>query len=244
MACVALIIATAGQVPAAIITNGSFETGDFTDWISTDIGAPFDVQAVLAAGTPTAFAGFLGPNVVIPTHGNFAASNGFDGGGPGVISLAQDIGVIAPGDLLTFDYRAGYDLNSFGAVLDRFFRVLIEPMGGGGALLDSLVLTAPAFSDTAGGPNSDTGPLSTAIDLSSLAGTDARVNFVWTVPEDFTGPANAQLDNVRITSAVPEPSSLALFALGTFGMGIVAARRRRRRAERNRCCLNHRAKRQ
>jgi hypothetical protein len=221
---ISVVVFSATTTNAASITNGSFETGDFFGWTPTDIAVPFDVQGVLLGGTITLFDGFLGPNVVIPSDGIFAQSNGFDGGGPDTISLAQDIGVIAPGEVLRFDYRAGWDLIgfSFPGALDRFFEVFVEPAGGGIPLGSSLILTAPIGTDTFGGPNSDTGPLSGAIDLSPFAGTDARVNFVWTVPDDFTGPANAQLDNVTI---IPEPSTFALATLGLLGM---CCRRRKR----------------
>ena len=64
------------------------------------------------------------------------------------------------------------------------------------------------------GPNSDTGPLSGSLDLSPFAGTDARVNFTWFIPDAFSGPANFQLDNVAI---VPEPTSL-LIVLSSLGL--------------------------
>ncbi|MEO2049269.1 MAG: hypothetical protein ABGX16_22145 [Pirellulales bacterium] len=130
---------------------------------------------------------------MIPSDGTFAQSNGFDGGGPDTISLTQDIGVIAPDEMLRFDYRTDWELIgfSFPDSLDRFFWVFVEPAGRGIPPGSSLILTAPNGTDTSGGPNSDTGPLSGTIDLSPFAGTDARVNFVRSVPEDFTGPANA-----------------------------------------------------
>ena len=201
---------------AAGVANGSFETGDFAGWIATDKGAPFEPLAVLPAGTVTFLDGFLSPNVVIPSDGIFAANHGFDGGtGGATISLAKDIGVISGGDVLTFDYRAGWDLISFcGGCGPRTFDVSVEPAGGGGALTTINVLTALPGTDTSGGPNSDTGPLSGMLDLSPFAGTDARVNFTWFIPDAFSGPANFQLDNVAI---VPEPTSLFL-VLWSFGL--------------------------
>jgi len=162
----AIVVFSPTMVYAASVTNGSFETGDFSGWIPTDIAVPFDSQVVLLAGATTGFGPF-GPNVAIPSDGSFAQSNGFDGGGPDTISLAQDIGVIGSGELLTFDYRAGWDLITFSSPgdLNRFFTVFIEPAGGGVPLGSFLILTAPIGTDTFGGPNSDTGPLSEVIDL-------------------------------------------------------------------------------
>ena len=226
LACLLLVL----QSPAhgAEIMNGSFETGDFTGWIATDFTGAFIPISVEEGGTLTEL-DFFAPNEVIPSDGKFAATHGFDGGDPLIpetaISIAQDIGVIAAGDLLTFDYRAGWDLITFSMPgdSDRTFEVLLEPEGGGMAAADAkfLILTAAigtfTFNDS---PNSDKGPQSEAIDLTRFAGMNARINFKWTIPDADTGPANAQLDNVAITSIiVPEPTTLLLVGLGLAGLG-------------------------
>ena len=46
--------------------------------------------------------------------------------------------------------------------------------------------------------NLDTGPLSGMLDVSAFAGSDVRISFDWIVPESFTGPAHAQLDDVAV----------------------------------------------
>jgi hypothetical protein len=146
-------------------------------------------------------------------------SHGFDGNGPGTISLAQDVGLISSGDVLTFDYRAGWDLATFSAPedMDRLFEVSIETFGGGSTIDTFSILTAAIGTDTLSGANSDTGPLSASIDLSAYAGLDARISFQWTIPNDLSGPANAQLDNVAI-NPVPVPAAIWLFASGIIGL--------------------------
>jgi hypothetical protein len=216
----AMILAGSALGQASVV-NGSFEMRDFTGWIATDIAEPFQALDVRRTGKITAFDGFVGPNVVIPSHRGFAATTGFDGAGPGFISIAQDVGAPVAGQFLTFDYRAGWDLVNFApfGALDRSFDLLIQPFGGGIPLASFNLLTAAGGTTTTGGPNSDTGPLSGSVDLTPFAGTPIRINFVWTVPEFYTGPANGQLDNVRI----PSPGSLALLGLG----GLITTRRRR-----------------
>ena len=217
-----LAAAISGTASAATIFNGSFESG-MNFWGAVDLSSPLQALGVKPVGSVNYLNGYLGgPNVVIPTQGNYAFDNGFDGSGPGNILLFQDIGTPTVGQELTFDYRAGWDLLTYGAVLNRSFSVQIQPAGGGAPLAFFLQLTAIAGSTTPG-PNSDTGPLSGQIDLSSFAGTPIRVEFIWNVPQNFTGPANAQLDNVQLIT-VPEPS---VISLGVMSLGALAFLRRR-----------------
>jgi hypothetical protein len=68
--------------------------------------------------------------------------------------------------------------------------------------------------------------------LSSLGAGDYQLEFRIDIPQNFTGPAQFAIDNIDLNaqqvSAVPEPSSLALFGIGACVAGLGAARRRRR----------------
>jgi hypothetical protein len=200
----ALVLSGAG-VSAQTIVNGSFETGDFSGWIPLDLTIPYRSLSVQGAG-----AGPFFPTT--PTDGSFAAVTGFDGfgslGPSGAISLSQDIGILGPDLELAFDYRAGWII--FDGFLERAFRVLLEPNGGGVPLASFDILTA-----SGGDFNPDTGPLTASLDLSPYAGLDVRIRFQWDVPQDRTGPAQAQLDNVRLVSnSQPQsvPGPLPVFA--------------------------------
>ncbi|MBL4772520.1 MAG: hypothetical protein JKX98_02610 [Alcanivoracaceae bacterium] len=179
------------------ITNCGFETGDFTGWVATDLSAPFTPIGVVVGGMDPGFGFFI----TAPTEGTFAAFNGFDGDGPGVIELAQDIIVPVRAGSLTFDYRGAWDLSSFGATVDRTFDVQIQPSGGGAALKTKTILTAPV-----GNITNDTGNLSGTVDISSFAGQSVRIAFVWNIPENFVGPGAFQLDNVAIHAIKIIPS--------------------------------------
>ena len=195
---------------SAGISNGSFEAG-MTDWAVDDLDSPFFVLDSYAGGTVDTF-GWGWSNT--PTDGEFSMVTGWDGdgftSGP-LITIAQDITVDA--GTLEFDYRAAWDL-TFGGLADRTFSVIIEEAGGGAVLDSMLFLTA-----TQGSVNLDTGQLAGSMDLSAFAGDTVRLIFEWSVPEDFAGPAQFDLDNVRLT---PTPGALAMLALAGL------ARRRRR----------------
>jgi hypothetical protein len=204
---VVALFAAGASVAHAGFANGSFEDGTFSSWVTFDLAEPFNPMHVGMAGEDPDFGMFVSD----PTDGTFAALHGFDGDGPGTISIGQDVLIDAP--TLEFDYRGGWDM-SYGGVLDRVFSVDIEPAGGGAALDTTTVLTA-----IGGSTILDTGDQTGAIDLSAFMGQTVRVNFEWFVSEAFTGPGFFQLDHVQLT---PEPGTIALLALG----GLAALRRR------------------
>jgi uncharacterized repeat protein (TIGR01451 family) len=170
------------------IVNGSFETGNFSGWITNDLSPPFFPLAVATNGiTPEGFGFFR----TTPTDGRYAAVHGFDGNGPGRIRIAQDIFVPSATPVLAFDYRAAW---SYSGNLPRIFLLSVEPVGGGSPLFTTNILVAPLNMNT-----SDTGPLEGAVDLGNFGGRSVRVSFDANIPESFTGPAFFQLDNVRLT---------------------------------------------
>lgn len=205
------------------LVNCGFETGDFTGWVTQDLTDPFFPLQVDTAGVSPGFGFFSSA----PTEGVFAALNGFDGNGPGTIIIAQDV-TLPGGAAMEFDYRAAWDLASFGATQDRVFSVEVEPAGGGAALQTDVILIAQV-----GTINLDTGPLSAVVDLSAFGGQTVRVSFEWFVPEDFSGPAFAQLDNVLISPGVPAMPMPAYLALAmALALGGAALLRRRYRSGR------------
>ena len=194
-----------------VFGNGSFETGDFASWVVQDLEVPYNPLHVGGAGeTVPEVPSFLPLFATEPTDGLYAAIHGFDGS-PGTIEISQDVLIDRYGGTLTFDYRAAWDMRGFGATESREFRVQIEPSGGAAAAI--IPLLAPAPDEVV----DDTGPLSAELSLNQYAGQQIRISFVWDIPENFTGPAIAQLDNVRITAAPSPVPSMPLFGLLALG---------------------------
>ncbi|MCB9855776.1 MAG: hypothetical protein H6818_08810 [Phycisphaerales bacterium] len=164
--------------------NLSFESADFSGWMTQDLAVPALSMRIESADFPT---GVFEAN---PTDGIFAMYHGFDGAGPGVIRIAQEMD-LPPGTRdLRFDYRAAW--NMFLATMDRTFSVQIEPAGGGTPLETVLIMTAAA-----GEVQTDTGDLVGIVDVSAYAGTTVRIAFEWNIPEAFGGPGLFQFDSVR-----------------------------------------------
>ncbi len=175
----------------SLLVNGGFETGDFTGWIVNDIELPLYPLMVRTFGFDPGFGFFASA----PTEGKYAATDGFEGDGPGAIRLAQDVVLTNRPAQLTFDYRAAWDMKNFaGSTRPRAFAVILEPYGGGAAFRMFPFLTAAP-----GTVNPDSGSLSGLIDLSAYAGESLRISFEETVTESFTGPGFFQLDNVVLS---------------------------------------------
>jgi hypothetical protein len=209
-----------GNTPAGggagcnLLTNCSFETGDTSGWVVADLaGGPFFPVQVTADGTSPGFGFFTSQ----ATDGSFSLVHGFDGGGPGTIELAQDITL--PSDIsgISFDYRAAWDLQTFGATIDRTFTVEIQPAGGGAALQSDLILTAPV-----GNITNDTGPLSATVGVSSFANQTVRLALIWDVPENGTGPAFFQVDNFQGTFPPPRVPTMGIMGLALLGGLMIA----------------------
>ncbi len=184
-----------------LLVNGSFETGDFTGWVTNDLGVPLYPLTVRHAGFNPGFGFFL----TAPTDGSFCATHGFEGDGPGKISIAQDVALPSGPAILTFDYRAAWDMSNYtGSTLPRTFAVTIAPAGGGTPLQTFPLLTAaPGTADF------DTGPLGGSLDLTAYSARGLRISFDATVPEFFTGPGFFQLDNVVLSYSLLPPLVIA-----------------------------------
>jgi hypothetical protein len=196
------------QVKAVdIMTNGSFETGDFTGWGTKDIAEPFYTLDVRVAGTSPED-GFYGFFLAAPTDGSFAATHGFDGEGPDTIEIFQDVAIPAGHSaILTFDWRAGWDFTLGIPANVRTLDLVIEPAGGGSPLSTTNILAADPAVDMV---LLDTGPNSDSVDLSQFAGSSIRINFLSTIPDEFSGPAHMQIDNVVLDVRVLTLTGIAV----------------------------------
>lgn len=215
---------------AGVIANGSFETGNFAGWGVIDLASPYNPLTVRSNGYNSGFF------TTSATNGVFSATHGFDGGGPGTIRIFQDIGIVdSLTNLLSFDYRAAWMMSPYGGTIDRTFSLNVFQQGTFSLIGANEILRARKLTD-----NFDTGALSTSINLSSFIGQSIRISFDAVIPQNFTGPAFLQLDNVRLSSTpvastVPEPNSALVFGLIAIGLSV--------RNWRSQRCLSAREKR-
>jgi|GEM_PF-648528 len=202
----ALLFGLAAGSASAQIENGSFETGDFTGWTAEDLADPLLDLQVAELGA----VGYFGLTNE-PTNGDFSAVNGFDGAGPGTISLSQDVFVPASTPTLLVDFMAQWDLLTVvnTSTTDRTFRVAVQEVGGGAGLADIEVFRAPAQT-----VNLDGDRFTAAVNLSAFKGQTVQLDLAWDVPEEYTGPAFFDLDNVRLAGKKPTALQKASLKVG------------------------------
>lgn len=163
------------------LVNGSFETADFLGWETQDLTSPLTPLSVSATGA---------------SDGVNGVQTGFDGdGAPGNnrIFVAQDVDLTNVGPTaISFDWEIP-SCSPTGGMLDRIFSLEIEPAGGGMPFLSETVFTCIAGENTSNPLVDDQ-----VIDISAVSDQPVRIKFQWLVPENFTGPASARLDDIKL----------------------------------------------
>ena len=225
------VTVSAIQVQAAdLLTNGGFETGDFTGWTAnTKTGSNGDLSVQSLMTGPHSGLSNAGPSA-----GQFFALS--DQTNPGTYALTQAF-TVASGTtsvIFKFDLFANNYANS----------TIVDPIGldhtgpaNQHVRVDLLTGTADAFDTGAGvlgnfylGADAGSNPnpwTSYSFDLTSLAGAGGtyQIRFAEVDNQNFF---NMGVDNVSINvAAVPEPGTYALMLAGLAGVGFVARARRR-----------------
>lgn len=211
----AAAIAMAGPAfSAELITNGSFETGNFSGWSLSNVGggtAPVVIPYNSNAGWPGGAFGEPIPvdNASPGDAGNFVAYFSSDTAHPD--TLSQTVNVIAGQTYnLSFDYYVPQ--NGYNNPYDATLSFLIDGNPAGATLQAGSVIGTPAttwFNFATTYKALTNGPVTLAFQFNGLGVTAA----------DFA------VDKVSM-QAVPEPGTWAMMILG---LGIVGASFRRRR---------------
>ena len=184
-----------------ILANGSFESGDFSGWSTTDPVAPFRPWSVTGDGQG---GGFGLPSTTLAQDGAFVAWNGFDGGSaPDEYVLTQDVTIPTSSSVtLSWEDRAQWDF-TLGNTPVGSREVLVEVVDPAtGLALETLSSFGTGTSVGIG----DTGWLSHSSDITNYAGQNVRLRFRQVFPDIGTGPGQYELDNVRLDIAVQGPN--------------------------------------
>ncbi|MBT3332688.1 MAG: hypothetical protein HOK21_17465 [Rhodospirillaceae bacterium] len=217
-----------------LISNGGFETGDFTGWTvnNTGSGGVF----VDTPGTTTPTSGHLTSAAGGSAHGSFYAVT--DQSGPGAHELSQSFTVAAGATsvLLSFDLFVndadGGPLFAPGGLADGTSNgpnqhASVDIMASTDAVFQTLGLANFYLGVDAG---ADPHAFSTiTADITALVGGGGT--FIFRLGEvDTQSFLNAGIDNVSILAdqaVVPIPAALPLFATAIAGLGFAGYRKRK-----------------
>lgn len=213
-----------------LITNGSFETGNFSGWTATNASSAWRLWAV----SPSGAGGDDGsgyspvPTATVVQHGTRSAWNGVTAGDNQSFVLFQQITVPA-GQTASIQWIDRYQLN-----YTQFCGTVANPCGTGHYFVEILntsnvVLQTLYNVNTANNTNTNTGYVTHyALLGTNYAGQTIRIRFRTTVTSALEGPGQVEIDNVRFNApAVFNPSSaeasLGGRVLTSGGAGIAKA---------------------
>ena len=230
--CSLLCAASAHAVPIELLTNGDFETGDFSGWTVTDLPSiDPGTFSISTPGDPTPISG--SPTAPNPAGGAFYAVS--DQFGPGTHALTQSFMIPADATSAILSFQMFVNDADDGPIFGPLDHTGLPVQY---ATVDILTAASSVFDTGAGvvtnlysgvdpqvsNPNAYTDYMFDIFPFIT-PGSSYQVRFAESDNQLFL---NQGVDNVSILTdnlAIPEPASLLMFALGIAA--IVGIRRRK-----------------
>lgn len=171
-----------------LLINGGFETGTFTGWTAISNGR----SELIPWTVGPAGGGYFAHSA--PLSGSFDSLNGFDGAAGLEYELYQDVAIPDHSTAtLTTNHRIVFDSLGIISGQDRVFEISIRDTNNN--------VLQPLFAQNITvdlAPFTDLGWDAQAFDVSAFSGQTVRVHFREFIPEDFTGPATIELDDISL----------------------------------------------
>jgi hypothetical protein len=193
-----------------LITNGSFETGNFSGWTATNASSAWRLWAVSPSGAGgDDGSGFTPvPTATIVQHGTRSAWNGVTAGANQSFILFQQV-TIPAGQTASVQWIDRYQLN-----YTQFCGTMANPCGTGDYFVEitntsNVVLQTLYNVHTDNNSNSNTGYVTHYANLgNAYAGQTIRIRFRTLVTSALEGPGQVEIDNVRLNApAVFNPTA-------------------------------------
>lgn len=187
---------------AELITNGGFETGDFTGWTTANAPAPWRSWQVSTSG----LGGGYSP---VPTTTSVwsGARNAWNGvaADPGSFLLYQDVS-IPSGVSAQFTWNDRFQMNhtSFCSVCGTA-TYAVEILNTSNVLLQTVYIV-----NALSGSNVNTGFVNHSVDLSAYGGQTVRIRFRTTVTVSYAGPGQVEIDAVSVQTIAPTAAPVSI----------------------------------
>ncbi len=211
-ACIAICSIRASAVE--LITNGGFETGNFTGWTVVNGPNPFEVWQVTGSG-----GGYVDNPVPVATSVTEGTRNAWQSvaSNPGSFLLYQDVAVPAASSLtLSWQHRYQMNLDTYcngsGCGTATF---AVEILTTANSLLQTLYTTT-TLPDT----NTNTGWTTNSASLAPFAGQTIRIRFRTTVTATYAGPGRLEVDAVTTQAPTAAAASVEGRVKTADGRGI------------------------
>jgi hypothetical protein len=178
------------------VTNGGFETGDFSGWTATNPNA----EPFLSEPWMVVDASYSNINTIPPTprEGTYDAINGFvdaPAGGAGHYTLSQTISIpAATTATLTWQDRLVYFVGGGSPAQPRRLEVKVLDPGTDAVLATLYTHQTPVLTFV------DTGWQSHSADLSAFSGQTVKLVFDETIPQRFFGTGHAEFDAISVST--------------------------------------------
>lgn len=214
---------------AELITNGGFETGDFTGWTVSNPATffrPWTVSASGAGGSNASPGTPPPPYVPYPTattviSGAFNAWNGVSEGAGQSQTMTQDI-TIPAGVNARISWQDKYQMNytQFCSTDCGTATYAVEILNTSNVLQQTLYIV-----NTLTNTNTNTGWVNHVVNISFYQGRTIRIRFRTTTTQSLKGPGQLEVDNVSILTFAPSAANVSLGGrvMTSEGVGISRA---------------------
>jgi hypothetical protein len=213
--CLTLLSHGARKVSAAeLVTNGGFESGNFTGWAATNVTTNVWFNWNVTASTCNPCLDSW-TNATSPHSGSFSAWNGWAAGNPvpDAYRLRQTITIPNnASDLVSLRWwdRLQWNLAFQSGSTQPQFMVVNVLNTSNTVLAEKYRFTAPAASQGPMGLTAGQGWVQHAVNLSEFKGQTIKIEFMCTVAQNTMGPGICEFDDISLTTAPPTASYVAV----------------------------------
>ena len=202
---------------AELVTNGGFETGNFSGWTATNPTSPWRLWTVSGSGQGGGPADGFTPVPVVTSvqQGTFNAWNGVAAGTGQSFTLTQDVALPA-GFNIKMSWMDRYQMNftqfcTSGCGTSTY---AVEVLNTSNVLLQTLY-TVTTVTNT----NTNTGWVNHVVNLTAFRGQTVRLRFRTTVSLSLQGPGQIEIDAVSVQPLQPTAAKVSVSGMVQNAVG-------------------------